>query len=140
MKNKTLFMFLLLFGILACNDDDDSTGSCNMTTVISSQQYANEPSGELTINHLEINGDCLKINFSSNGCNGDTWVVKLIDSEEILESNPAQRELRLSLKNDEDCGVSITKELTFDISNLQLEGNQVVLNILNPNHRILYEY
>jgi len=82
----------------------------------------------------------LKINFSSSGCNGDTWELKLIDSEDILESNPPQRNLRLSLKNEESCLAYITKELTFDISNLQVNGNKVQLNLTNSDKNILYKY
>ncbi|MDC1539543.1 hypothetical protein N8480_02595 [Flavobacteriaceae bacterium] len=82
----------------------------------------------------------MKINFSSSGCNGDTWELKLIDSEDILESNPPQRNLRLSLKNEELCEAYITKELTFDISNLQVDGNKVQLNLTNSDKNILHEY
>ena len=82
----------------------------------------------------------MKINFSSSGCNGDTWELKLIDSEDILESNPPQRNLRLSLKNEESCLAYITKELTFDISNLQVNGNKVQLNLTNSDKNILYKY
>jgi len=114
--------------------------NCDFETVISTEQYANAPSDQLTINSLDINDNCLKINFSSVGCSGDTWVLKLIDSGDILESLPPQRNLRLSLKNEEECEAFITKELSFDISNLQVGGNQVQLNITNSDDEILYEY
>ena len=68
------------------------------------------------------------------------WELKLIDSEDILESNPPQRNLRLSLKNEESCLAYITKELTFDISNLQVNGNKVQLNLTNSDKNILYKY
>ena len=63
-----------------------------------------------------------------------------IDSEAILESNPPQRNLRLSLKNDELCQAFITKEITFDIDILQVDGNNVLLNLINSGDQILYEY
>ena len=62
------------------------------------------------------------------------------DSEIILESIPPQRELRLSLKNEEACLAFITKEFTFDISSLRVDGNQVQLKIVNADETILYEY
>ena len=90
---------------------------------------------------LEINGDCLVINFSASGCDGNTWIVKLIDSEQILESNPIQRNLRISLENNEDCTAVPNKTLTFDISNLQIQDdNRIYLNITNSGDQILYEY
>ena len=134
---------LLILGILitSCNTDDSDTSiTCDFTPLISSEEYVNAPSDQLTINSTEITENCLKINFSAGGCNGDTWELKLIDSEAIAESIPPQRTLRLSLKNEEVCLAFITKELSFDISNLQVEGNQVLLNITNSDNEILYEY
>ncbi len=141
---KKIILFTLIgMTFLSCSKDDDNenSSSCDFATLISLAQYANAPSDQLTISNLEIKGNCLKVNCSSNGCNGDTWELKLIDSESILESSPPQRNLRLSLKNEELCAASITKELTFDISNLQVvDGNKVRLNLTNSNESILYEY
>jgi hypothetical protein len=140
MKNRIIIFSVVLFGILSCTNDDDNLSSCDQVIVISSEQYANAPADKLTINSLEINGDCLKINFSSSGCSGDTWKLKLIDSEVVLETNPPQRNLRLSFKNEEACEAYITKEITFDIKSLQFDRNQLLLNITNSGDQILYEY
>ena len=141
-------LLLIGFGItfLSCSNDDDknnqkgNSNTCDFKTLVSSSQYKNAPSDQLEINSLEINDDCLKIEFRSGGCDGDTWEVKLIDSEGVLESYPPQRNLRLSLKNEELCDAYITKEVTFDISNLQVDGDKVKLNITNSDKDILYEY
>jgi hypothetical protein len=140
MKNGIPLVFVFLLVISACSSDDNTTSNCDQITIIDSNQYKNSPNDQLTINSLEINDNCLKINFGSGGCSGDTWVLKLIDSEAILESNPPQRNLRLSLKNEEDCEAFITKEITFDINNLQVDGNKVLLNLTNSGDQILYEY
>ena len=139
---KKICTFLMI-GILISSCSDDGGGNpinCDFETLISAEQYQNAPSDQLEINSLEINGNCLKINFSSGGCDGNTWELKLVDSEDILESNPPQRNLRLLLKNDEICQAYLTKELTFDISNLQIDGNEVQLNMTNSQQNILYEY
>lgn len=140
MKLKFLFMSVILFGFLACNNDDNSSTICDMTTLVSSERYENAASDPLTVKALEINGDCLKIRLSSGGCSGDTWELKLIDSGDILESMPPQRNLRLLLKNKEECLAIVTKEVTFDISNLKFDGSQVQLNITNSDEKILYKY
>ena len=140
LKNRILIILVVTFGFISCNNDDDDSNNCDQITIISPEQYETAPNDLLFINSLEINGDCLKINFSSGGCSGDTWIIKLIDSESIMESNPPQRNLRVSLKNDEDCEALITKELTFDVSELKVDGNLVILNITNSNEQILYEY
>ena len=88
MSAKKWIGLVVVFGILACNsDDDNTTDGCDQLTVISSKQYVSEPNHNLTINSLKINGNCLKISFGASGCSGDTWELKLIDSEEILETN-----------------------------------------------------
>ncbi len=133
-------LILALIGLTILNCTDDEQSNCDFETLISAEQYTNAPSDQLTINNLTIKNDCLTINFSSGGCDGNSWEIKLIDSEAILESASPQRNLRLSLKNEEECYAYITKELTFDISNLQVDGNQVQLNINNSDDTILYKY
>lgn len=140
---KILFLTLIGLAILSCSKDDDNENpvNCDFETLISTEQYANAPSDQLNVNSIEINGNCLKINFSASGCDGNSWEVKLIDSEQIMKSNPLQRNLRLSLENNEDCTAVLGKTLTFDISELQiLDDNQVYLNITNSDDQILYQY
>lgn len=139
---KVLILILIGIAFFGCSSDDDNgnQNNCDFGTIISAEQYTNAPADQLEINNLTINDNCLKINFSSGGCDGNTWELKLIDSGDIMESNPPQRNLRLSLKNEELCEAYITKELTFDISNLKVDGNKVQLNIINSDENILYEY
>lgn len=142
--NKIWTIILIGLVIWSCSKDDDGAETPNSDhepkTIISAEQYLNAPSDQLTINSLSIENDSLKINFSASGCSGESWEVNLIDSEEILESFPPQRNLRLSLKNEEACEAFITKEIIFDISSLKVDGNQVELSITNSNESILYEY
>ncbi len=133
-------MLLAAFVIVACSNDDDVSTNCDRFTVVSSEQFENAPKDEVTINSISINDNCLKINFSASGCDGDSWEVLFIDSGGVLFSLPPQRNLRLSLKNEELCEAFITKELTFDIRALHVSGNQVLLNIQNFDEQILYEY
>ncbi|WP_100614707.1 hypothetical protein [Confluentibacter citreus] len=141
MSYRSLIIIVLYLAVLGCNkDDEDYSIDCEFSTIISSEEYKNAPSDLITINSLKINGDCLKINFSAGGCNGNSWEVILIDSGETSKLLPAQRNLRLSLKNDELCYAYITKELTFDISNLRVSSNKVQLNITNSGESILYRY
>ncbi|WP_298309831.1 hypothetical protein [uncultured Aquimarina sp.] len=141
MKN-ILILLLIAMTILNCSNDNDNVNpnNCDLTTLISASEYTNAPSDQVSINSITIADNCLKINFGASGCDGNTWELVLIDSENVFESNPPQRNLRLSLKNEEACQAFITQELDFDISNLQVEGNQVLLNITNSDQTILYEY
>ena len=139
---RTLLIIALIpFAMLSCTDSDDpSPNGCDQGTVISQQRFRNAPSDELTINSLEIEGDCLVINFSASGCDGESWRLELIDSGGINDSAPPQRELRLILKNEELCEAFITREISFNIAGLQVNGGSVWLNLSNSNEEILYEY
>jgi hypothetical protein len=140
MKNLYVLALISIL-LLSCSDGDDpDPRGCDLGTVISQERYRNAPSDELTINSLEIEDDCLKINFSASGCDGESWKIVLIDSGSIKESDPPQRDLRLILENNEMCEAFITRELTFNISELKVEGGRVWLNLSNSEDRILYEY
>ena len=144
-KMKHLLSFLTLCIVfVGCSEDDDNqrptSSNCDMSVVLSNAQFQNAPADQVSIDELLIDGDCLKVHFSSSGCDGNSWEVKLIDSEAIAESFPPQRDLRMSLRNIEVCQAVISQEISFDISNLQVDGNQVYLNIANNGERILYEY
>jgi hypothetical protein len=113
--------------------------SCDQDVIVSATEYENAPNDSFSIDDMQIEDNCLKIKFCASGCNGSTWIVKLIDSGVIAESNPCQRILRLSLDNKELCDALITRELSFNIEDLQIHGdNRVQLNV--SGHWILYEY
>ena len=143
MKTLKLLFEIIIIGLssTSCDKENDNLSTvCDQSVIISKDKYSTAPSDQLSIISAELNDDCLKINFASSGCNGSSWEVKLIDSGVILYSDPPQRNLRLSLKNQELCDASIGKEITFDVKKLQLSGNKVLLNIINSENPILYEY
>jgi hypothetical protein len=143
MKALQFIFGVIIIGLsfTSCNKENDNINtSCDQSVIISKEKYNTEPNDPLTIISAELNEGCLKINFASGGCDGSSWEVKLIDSEIILYSNPPQRNLRLSLKNQELCDAHIEKEITFDVKDLQVSGNKVLLNITNSGDQILYEY
>lgn len=117
------------------NNEND----CDKVVIISEDEYKNAPDSPVSINEMRIVGNCLKIKFSASGCDGNSWDVKLIDVGAVAESNPCQRTLRLSLDNKEDCEAYITKEVSFDIEDLQIIGDDKVhLNVSGVP--IIYEY
>nr|WP_321409264.1 hypothetical protein [uncultured Carboxylicivirga sp.] len=143
MKNLVhIFTLIAIFTAFqaCCNDENITKSNCDQAVVISSDEFNNAPDDILNINNISIQDDCLLINFSSSGCDGSSWIVKLIDSEAIAESFPPQRTLRLSLKNDELCDAYFSKEISFDIHSLQVEGNSIILNFKDFDQPILYEY
>ncbi|WP_111669706.1 hypothetical protein [Algoriphagus litoralis] len=141
MKKRILYLLISIvcFQLLSCSEDDNLP-LVDSAVLISSDAYDSALSDNYAIRSVSVDGDFLTIRFSASGCNGESWKVKLIDSGAVAESLPPQRYLVLSLENKELCEALITKELTFDISSLRVDGNSVWLNLKNFEEGILYEY
>ena len=112
----------------------------NIDLIINETEYLKalkDPS--LSIIDMSISENTLKIKFTASGCTGKTWIAKLIASENVIETNPCQRPIILTLVNNESCTAMPIKEVSFNIETLQIKGdNKVKLNILDKS--ILYEY
>ncbi len=139
---KSLFATIIIgLTFTYCDKEtDNSSIVCDKSVIVDGDQYNTEPNDQLTIISAEIDNNCLKINFASSGCSGSSWEVKLIDSGVILYSDPPQRNLRLSLKNQELCDAYFGEEITFDIRDLRVSGNKVLLYLTNSGDQVLYEY
>lgn len=141
---KSFFLIVQLSTIIlfnACQKERDSSPACQeLEVLVDETAFLNAPDDPSTIDNVRISGDCLTIHFSSGGCDGSSWELKLIDSGALIKTNPPQRQLRLSLKNNELCDAWISRELTFNIQALKVNDNKVYLNIENYGTQILYEY
>lgn len=117
----------------------NNSSNCDQQVIISPTEYQNAPNDPFSITEMRIKDDCLHIKFAASGCDGNTWIVKLIDLGAINKSNPCQRTLRLSLENREGCMAVPSKEVSFDIRDLQIKGDNKVW-LLISGKGILYEY
>ncbi len=117
----------------------NNQSDCDEEVIISQQEYQNASNDSSAIIDINIDGDCLNVKLGASGCDGNSWIIKLIDSGNIAESYPCQRTLKLSLDNKEECLAFISKEVSFDIKNLRIVGDdKVILNVGEKS--ILYEY
>lgn len=141
MKKRLLHLVIsfICFQLLSCTEDDNLRLS-DSNVLIDADAYNSALTDNYTIQSIKINGDFLIVKFSSSGCDGNSWKVKLIDSGSVAYSNPPQRLLVLSLENKELCEALITKEVAFDITSLRVGSNRVWLNFKNFDEPILYEY
>jgi hypothetical protein len=140
--NRSLLKLVMLFlciQLLSCSDDDNLP-IVDSEVLIDDVAYNSAQTDNYTINSIRLEGDILIVNFSSSGCDGSSWEVKLIDSGGAAYSNPPQRFLALTLENNEECEAFFTKELAFDISALRLSNSSVWLNVKNYEEGILYQY
>lgn len=131
MKNR---LYILLFFIAptfwACNDDENALATtCDDIVKIDSDRFQNDASAFFTVLNVSIDDDCMIVEYSSSGCDGNSWVMELIDANAIKESNPIQRDVRLVLENNEACQAVFTREISFDITPLQTDDSNILINI-----------
>ncbi len=138
----TVIFSLLIFG--ACNSDDNTVPSsevCDFMVEISASEYEAATTSNYTIVDAQINQDCLIIQISSSGCDGESWVVQLFDSGAIAESFPEQRFIALDLTNEEECDAVISRTYSFELTLLRIsESGEIILNLNSWEGGISYVY
>jgi len=141
-----IFSFLSILTLLfaACEgttnvDELANLGECN-ELIVDREAYQNEESASYMIDTAFIAQDCLNIVFGSSGCSGSTWETSMIDSEQIMESYPIQRALRMVLKNQEMCQAYFIDTATFNLTKIRTEDPSILLNINGYDHKLLYSY
>lgn len=140
-KILVLSMLCLLMMNMQCDDDDVTTLPCGSEIVLDNNAFETSESDYYTINNIYFNDDCLTVEYTASGCDSNTWVMTLIDSENIAESMPPQRYLKLSLFNNEACLAVFNSQETFDLVPLRVQGaNEVLLNIEDFTEPLLYSY
>jgi len=141
------FSFFLVITLCLTNtqcDDDDlplPPQVCDYQVLIDAMAY--DETIPLNFNFLatQVIDNCLFIEISASGCNGDSWEVELIDSAIVAESSPEQRFLKFKLINEEVCLAVFDKTYTFNLEPLQVEGsNEIILNIEGYDGSVLYSY
>lgn len=146
MKFSRVIMLLLsvtLFLNMQCEDDPVSLpqSNCVSLALIDSFSYENAATSPYTINDVIINDDCLIITVTATGCNGITWTMQLLDSDSVDETSPPQRYVKFFLINDESCLTEVSRTTSFDLSTLQIEGeNEIVINIDDYPDPVTYTY
>lgn len=129
----------ILFLLTSCSNNDSENIICE-NTIIDNQQYTNSQSDSYNLISLSNYEGCLKVCIRyGGGC--EEVSAKLIDNEEIFESNPVQRNLKIVFTDNDECEALIEKNFYFDISNLQVDNeNMVLLNFQGSDLTYLYEY
>lgn len=145
MKTFAARVLLLFIPItLSCTGADDLpqeySGPCDEAAVISKELYEETSSENYRITAASITGDCLEVELYASGCDGGTWKVNLYDFNAIAESYPVQRYLKVSLESGEICNAMVTKKITFDLSPLRTDDEQIIFNLEGWEEGLLYRY
>ncbi|WP_178989757.1 hypothetical protein [Winogradskyella schleiferi] len=140
-KNLMLSFLCIILMNTQCSDDDVTILTDCSEVIIDNNAYETAESDYYSVVNIVFNGDCLTLDLSASGCDGNTWEFTLIDSGNIAESMPPQRYLKLSLFNNEACLAVFSREESFDLTPLRVDGtNEVLLNIEGFEEPILYAY
>jgi len=141
MKRLIILILFPFVAILSCSikGDDDSKQICK-DVIIDNEQHRNAQSNTFEIIGITSEKNCLKITIRYGGGCGEVN-AELVDSGDILESDPVQRNLRVVFVDDDACEALIQKDFLFDITNLQIENNdRVLLKFQGSDLTYLYEY
>lgn len=135
------FIFLFVFG---CNSNDEPTikNKCNVSSeIISSEDFSAVSTSNYAITKVEIIDDCIEITFGSSGCGTELWEEHLFSVDSFYTIFPLQRDLKMKLINEELCEAYFIKTVSFDLTPLQIDGQNIVpLNIYGWNEQVSYEY
>jgi len=150
-KNEVNVIFINGVQVYCYNENGNEEGyisDCDQNVIISATEYENAPNDPVQIIDMKIDGNCLNIKYSASGCSVNSLDVNLIDSGfigysivQVYPPLPPKRTLRLSFDKKDDCLAVFTKEVSFNIEDLQVQGewgNKVYLEI--SGIMILYEF
>ena len=136
----SLLICLLLMN-MQCNDDDIIVEANCSEVLIDNNAYLTAETTNYSFENISISDGCMNVEVVASGCDPVNWIMTLIDSENIAESMPPQRYLKISIFNNETCLAVFNKEENFELLPLRVEGtNEVLLNIERFDEPILYSY
>ena len=145
MKLFSSLTFLLSLLLSSCNKSETvvvnpSLPECDTPVLIDADLYQNGPADEYFFQSAEIDGNCLKMVVRyGGGC--DDVIFQLVDAEAIMESLPIQRNIRLSLQDNDFCEALVTQELNYDLTPLQVDGySKIILNLQGTQESLTYQY
>ncbi|MFK8059174.1 MAG: hypothetical protein AB8B78_03690 [Polaribacter sp.] len=138
LKNIFLIVFLTLLGCSETEEEDFNSCTSNCV-IIDNNLYKNTKTNNYTVSDVKLNGDLLTIKINASGCDGNSWQATLVDANEIAESNPVQRYIKLSLENKEACLAVFNKDFTFNIKKLKENQTEIILNLEGWKTHINYK-
>lgn len=126
------------FLLSSCFSDDQNLPD-DQDVIVSESLYNQISTANYSIIEAEIEGDSLKLTIQSSGCDGNEWVVKLVDSGAVAESYPVQRFAKISLENEELCDAIVARDYSFNLISLRVE-DQLYLNLEGWDSQLHYDF
>lgn len=131
-------MFLLLF---ACSNDDEGKDMGDHASIfIDSDIYHEAESDDFHLEEARITGDSLEVRIRYGGGCGEVK-LRLAGMEEVLDSDPPRRKIRLLLEDNDPCEAFIAETFYFKLSAFQIAGSSRTGLLLSDwDGSLLYEY
>ncbi|TRX58681.1 hypothetical protein FNH22_12440 [Fulvivirga sp. M361] len=121
----------LFFFASSCDEeapDELPLVPCDKFLIVNENAFLTLDSDPFTVTNAFVIDDCLQVVITASGCDGNAWEVELIGSDSVEVSTTIQRDLRLKLKNEEDCDAVINKPFAFELRTLGVKGS-ITLNL-----------
>ncbi len=136
---KGLLILCAFFTLSACDDNEVVVDTfCGDAIRIDATLYGATTISNYSITDVVILDDCITITIGSSGCDPNSWIASLIDSEQEALSLPPQRNIRLSLENNDACLAFFQTSYTFDLRPLLNNTNEpLILNLDGWNEQII---
>ena len=129
----------ILFLYVGCKDKITPDVKCQKTLIIDSLQYKTAPNKYFSINDVNIEANCLKVDYSHCG-SVQEGNLKLIDAQEHVDGFIHSRRLRFSFDKDTNCFAINSREQTFDISNLRQFHEEHIVLTISGFGKTVYQY
>lgn len=111
---------------------------CQRAVVVDADRYNDDTPAVSAIDTAYINSDgCLTIRYGASGCDVNDAIVTLVDAGSIAESLPPQRNAKLVLVESTICQAFFIHEMTFDISEVLVDGEDFIYNFYGHDEGIL---
>lgn len=139
---KFSLILIMCTGILSCEKEDDSTPlePCDKPAIEDKSRFNGTRTDHYIISTARIDQDCLEVEIRSGGCDGSSWKIELVDSGTVVDSDPAQRYLRISLENEELCEAMLSSKISFDLTPLRRQGKPISFQLEGWDTPLVYEY
>ncbi len=147
---KKIFILFALIGflVISCSKEEENNTPTvclknphSVAKIISEKEFNEISTTHYDIKDVKFVKDSLQITIAAGGCGGRTWQVELFSHNSFYAIFPLQRAVKVRLINNELCKAFIHRTFSFDLTPLQIKGqNSVPLNIEGWNKQIIYKY
>lgn len=146
MKQLITIIILSSFIFISCDFLDDGitlpiNTQCDEQATVDGTKYNQTTTTNYAITNVVLNGDCLEVTVSGSGCDPNNWDMNFISVASLTNIFPPLYQAKIELINNEACLAVFQKTVSFDLTSMQLTGqNQIQIKLEGWNTNIFYQY